>query len=141
MIGSHTNWSSGITGQKKSMLRYLKELKNLKGNLGMLKATLTKLSDNQNALRTNTMSGVAHLLPTPNACFVILGEAIDKSVGDARMIKTSLVQEVVSFDTHERRIVFKTLNSTYQLDITDERPLEDLIKTYADPLDNPYLSN
>lgn len=106
----------------------------------MFNAKITKLSENANKLRTATMDGKSGKLPTIGESFYIFGEALDKNVGNARQINTSMVTEVVSFDPHERRIIFKTLNSTYQLDLTDERSLDDLLE-YADWKNNPYITN
>lgn len=68
---------------------------------------MTKLSDNQNALRTNEIEGFCFELPQVGQPFVMYGEGIEFGT---RIVSTSLVQEVADNK-------FKTLNSQYQLDV------------------------
>lgn len=75
------------------------------------KVKLTKLSDNKNNLRTNEIIGECFDLPTEGKCFTLFGEGIEFGT---RVVQTSLVQSVERTDNVVR---FKTLNSSYQLDI------------------------
>ena len=78
----------------------------------MKKATLVKLSDNKNELRTRTVTGHFMREPTPGNSFFLHAESLDPEL-DARYIATSIVRKVVTMDNGD--INFETLNSVYRL--------------------------
>jgi hypothetical protein len=78
----------------------------------MYKATLTKISDNKNALRTTQMEGVFFEIPAINRSFRIIGEAISQGCS-GRLIYTSKVQRIHVEDEQTANIF--TLNSVYEI--------------------------
>ncbi len=70
---------------------------------------LTKLSDNENALRTPHVRGFAPAAPVVGQSFNMWSEALEAE-GGVRYIRTSPVQEIT--DTG-----FRTLNTLYRLDV------------------------
>lgn len=79
---------------------------------------LTKISENKNALRTNSVMGEFVEYPEVGMPFFLFGKALDMTdPGYFRQVNTSVVQEVKKIDTG---IEFRTLNSVYRLeDITN----------------------
>lgn len=75
---------------------------------------LTKLSTNENKLRTNEVLGEGMGEPTVGRSFTFVGEALDKSVGDTRFVTTSIVTEILK--NENGAVEFKTLNSTYRVE-------------------------
>ena len=89
-----------------------------------MKATLTKLSDNVNKLRTNSISGDTLTLPMPGVSFQIIGDALEepfKTLGGGRVVTTSPVKEVVKEENGS--YTFTTLNSTYKLKVEGDVPV------------------
>lgn len=84
----------------------------------MFKVKLTKLSDNKNAIRTNDVVRACFNLPELNKSFTMFGAGIEFG---HRMVTTSPVQNIEFLDDVVR---FNTMNSSYQLEIT-ERVEED----------------
>jgi len=76
------------------------------------KGTITKISDNDNAVRTPSMDGYFDNLPEIGERFNIIGESLTKGL-TARLISTSPVQ---GMDISGRYIMFKTENSDYTLE-------------------------
>jgi hypothetical protein len=74
--------------------------------------TLTKISDNKNALRTKSVAGVYQQNPTIGAPFSIYGKALSLNVG-MRAVITSPVISVATID--ENVVEFSTENSKYRL--------------------------
>ena len=83
-----------------------------------MKGKITKLSDNVNALRTESMTGDFYSWPEVGGRFTIFGKAL--SIPDGfRMIATFVVQRIVSreyLDDGAMTVVFNTENSTYKLE-------------------------
>lgn len=85
----------------------------------MYRVTLTRvkvLKDgevSENPLRTEKVTGLTAQLPTVGLSFVILAPAI-KEGSPVRTVQTS---EVMSVETFERAIYFKTRNSEYRVDV------------------------
>ena len=80
----------------------------------MYKVTLTKLSNNKNALRTSDVVGACFNLPEIDKPFRIFGAGIE--FGN-RMVTTSPVKSIEIIDDVIR---FNTLNSTYSLKVKEE---------------------
>lgn len=83
------------------------------------KVRLTKVESNHNNIRTNSMEGETTELPVPGENFVIVGDPINP-MADVRCITTSEIQLVEKTDS---LYTFKTLNSTYQLEVLSEEDL------------------
>jgi hypothetical protein len=77
---------------------------------------LTKISKNQNALRTNTVEGTFYGPPCAGFSFKIYSTPLTPS-HDYREVTTSIVQSVELTDYGFR---FKTVNSIYDLYISSE---------------------
>lgn len=75
----------------------------------MINVKLTKISDNQNNLRTNEVIGHCDELPVIGKSFIMFGEGIEFGT---RMVSTSVVKEY-----NQEANVFKTLNSQYKLEL------------------------
>lgn len=75
----------------------------------MINVKLTKISDNQNNLRTNEVIGYCDELPVIGKSFIMFGEGIEFGT---RMVSTSVVKEY-----NQETNVFKTLNSQYKLEL------------------------
>jgi hypothetical protein len=73
---------------------------------------LTKLSKNENALRTEEMKGHAED-PTQGESFIIVGKGLESTEGD-RIISTSLIVDIVRVSKDKQLI--HTINSTYELE-------------------------
>lgn len=83
-----------------------------------MQVTLIKLSDNENALRSNRIEGYAAKMPTPGERFTMYADGFsDPSL--LRMIDTSPVKEIEEGSPVKHGEVFhyffKTENSRYQL--------------------------
>ena len=83
-------------------------------------ALLTKIDSNHSNLRTNEVEGVTGNLPEVGKSFTLAGESLTEGA-DVRIISTT---EIKSVDIKYNTIVFKTKNSTYQLDILDIEDVE-----------------
>ncbi len=83
------------------------------------KAKLTQIESSHSIIPKGTMPGTLVGLPLIDQSFVfeIDDDAIAKSIG-GKYLTTSSVISIVS--ESRRKILFKTLNSTYQLEILDE---------------------
>lgn len=79
---------------------------------------LTKISNNENALRTSSVEGWFYKLPTVGESFRLYSTPLDKPIDSdyTRMVTTSLVKEI-SYTALNYE--FKTLNSTYLLEVSD----------------------
>ncbi len=87
----------------------------------VVKATLTRVDSTHRLLRTDTVSGVYAEPPSVGDCFFISGEALDPTLGNCRIVRTSPIVEVTE-DTVTltstgvvRRWAFRTENSSYIL--------------------------
>jgi hypothetical protein len=86
------------------------------------KAKLARLETNPQfegnyPLRNNGMEGIFSKFPETNLPFVLVGKPLTEGAS-SRVIRTSVIQsveEVYDDDNTLRKIVFKTLNSTYEL--------------------------
>lgn len=76
-----------------------------------IKVKLTKLSDNQNALRTNEVIGITDELPVVGKSFVMTGEGLEFGT---RMIWTSEVMKLNEDGS------FNTQNSVYKVEVLEE---------------------
>jgi hypothetical protein len=75
---------------------------------------LTKLSQNENELRSKIVIGEFLNAPIVGESFMLISEPLDETTGTHRMVKTSIVEAI---DVVENSIIFNTMNSTYRLDI------------------------
>lgn len=80
---------------------------------------LTKLSDNQNSLRTNEVEGISDELPVIGRPFRLVANPIVEGA-DARLVITS---EIKNIEKTENQYVFNTLNSQYKLEILSEEQI------------------
>lgn len=87
-----------------------------------IKAKLTKISNNKNALRTDSIEGMFIDLPKIDSSFTIFGEPLNP-IADARMIYTSYVKEIKM--ESDKVITLITENSEYQLELRDHCFIED----------------
>lgn len=78
------------------------------------KGRLTKISENDNAVRTITMCGEYSELPRVGSRFTIYGEPLDRTK-DYRMIRTGLIKEIKTRPDLEG-VILVTENSTYELE-------------------------
>lgn len=79
----------------------------------MLKGTLTKVSDNKNAMRTTSMDGFFIDFPTVNREFHIVGTSLTENKDDGvpiRLISTSIVTEILEYGSNG--FTFKTYSGT-----------------------------
>lgn len=74
---------------------------------------LTKISDNNNSLRSNEILGVFFAPPTVNYSFTIYAAPLDCSK-DYREVSTS---KITAVSTEGEKIIFKTMNSYYMLEV------------------------
>jgi|WetSurSiteA1Bulk_404760.scaffolds.fasta_scaffold55583_2 hypothetical protein len=87
-----------------------------------MKGILTRLevSPQSGHLRTNAIEGDFMVIPVIGKSFEIYGESLTK-LGEGtlgfRQVRTSTVQDVKQ---EEGKYIFKTLNSTYELQLTEE---------------------
>jgi hypothetical protein len=78
----------------------------------MIRCTLTKLSNNKNALRTKTVEGTTGSWPPMKGeRFVMLAPPLE--AGSFRMVKTSEIQRVLHVNDNETKII--TENSIYHI--------------------------
>jgi hypothetical protein len=77
------------------------------------RVTLTKLSKNKNAFRTQSIDGFCNALPKVGNGFIVLAEPLES--GDVRKVWTSNVKEIIS--KGKRDIRFLTQHSEYHLGI------------------------
>lgn len=78
-----------------------------------MKGILIKISNNDNALRTDSMEGEFEFFPKIGTSFRIFGESLTAD-GDIRIVTTSVVKNVEQIENIYR---FQTLNSTYKLEV------------------------
>ncbi len=81
------------------------------------KVKLTKISNNVNDLRTNSVEGTTGKMPVVGSYFSMAAESLTPE-NNVRLVSTSLIQEIDQISDSE--VVFKTLNSTYRLEFLDE---------------------
>lgn len=84
------------------------------------KVKLTKIESNHGNLRTNEVEGLSWDLPTIGDNFSVIGDSLTEGM-DARVVTTTEIKSVEHFDTH---CIFKTLNSTYKLEILGTEEIE-----------------
>jgi hypothetical protein len=77
---------------------------------------LKKIESNHTNVRTNETAGRVIDLPTVGKYFVLVGESLTPGM-DARCITTTEVKSVEQLDKVYK---FKTLNSTYELEVVSE---------------------
>ncbi len=75
---------------------------------------LVKIESTNNALRTKEVEGTTNELPKVGQRFELMGEPINNRYS-MRHVSTSPVQSVGK--KKEGKILFKTLNSTYELEL------------------------
>lgn len=91
----------------------------------MLKVKLTRIESSHNLIRTKEMIGWTGSIPEKGYDIQVFGESLTEGM-DFRKIQTSLIQES-TYDKETKTFTFKTLNSTYTLEIlTKERTDEDI---------------
>ncbi len=87
----------------------------------MLHVKLKRIESSHSNLRTNEMEGKCTHIPEVGHGFVIFGESLTKGKEFMfRKILTSEVQEC-SYVEKERKYIFQTLNSKYELFVLDAR--------------------
>jgi hypothetical protein len=84
--------------------------------LGFKPGTLTKLSNNPNAVRTTETDGIYKRPPTVGESFMFVAPPLEVREG-TRLISTSLVVSVEIVDNYT--LLFDTENSRYQLTMRD----------------------
>lgn len=90
-------------------------------NMDMIKlykkiGSLTKISDNDNTIRSNGVVGYFYGPPVEGYNFTIFSESITLGM-DFREVSTSPVSKV---EGHDSKIVFHTVYSKYMLEIFNE---------------------
>lgn len=80
----------------------------------MYQVRVTKLSDNKNAMRTESIEGEAQNLPEIGKSFVVIGEGLEFG---HRLFNTSMVQNI---EERDNKLIIKTLNSLYQVEILNK---------------------
>lgn len=78
----------------------------------MTTGVLTKISINQNALRTISVEGTAPMPPTVGLSFVVISLTPLDTTKDFRQVTTSIVQDISR--TKDGAYLLTTLNSTYE---------------------------
>lgn len=87
------------------------------------KAKFVKITSNHDYLRTDEIDGYFFIKPMVDSRFSFYGESLDLDIeGSTRFIHTSPVNSV---DVNASYIEFKTLNSTYRLELMDNVFTED----------------
>lgn len=74
---------------------------------------LTKVSKNENDLRTDVITGECARMPQPGFSFNMTAKPLES--GNVRLITTSSVDTITKVD--DKKYIFTTLNSTYELDV------------------------
>jgi len=82
-----------------------------------MKYKLTKLSDNENNLRTKEAIGYSHNPPKQGDSFAMVGDPLETEIGQ-RVITTSII--ITIEDMLDNKQIFHTLNSTYSLESIPE---------------------
>lgn len=85
----------------------------------MLSAKLTKIESTHKRLRTNEIVGKTPGIPEVGENFMIFGESLTKGAA-FRQVTTTQIQSCAWFP-ETKKFVFKTLNSTYELEILSEK--------------------
>lgn len=89
----------------------------------MLFVKLTRIKSSHDKLRTDSMEGRSPNIPEVGFCIEVFGKPLTPGAS-FRKITTSEIMEVEYYST-ERKFVFSTQNSTYELDVFgEEDPLE-----------------
>lgn len=78
---------------------------------------LTKLSSSHKNLRTDVIEGTAPNLPEKGQSFVVFGESLTPE-NNVRVVQTTEVQSV---ETMGNEHVFQTLNSTYKVEVLEDK--------------------
>lgn len=89
----------------------------------MKKVRLSKISGG-NALRTESIVGIAPREPEQGLSYQVLGESLHPGM-DIRQFVTSMVQNI---ETTENGYILKTLNSIYKVEILKEDEGEDSLE-------------
>ena len=79
------------------------------------KVKLTKIESNHNNLRTDIIEGITLELPEVGKSFVLAGKPLTPGT-DIRLVTTTEIKNVEKIDNEYK---FKTLNSTYKLEVLD----------------------
>ena len=80
---------------------------------------LKKIESNHTNLRTNEIEGRTLSLPEISKNFVLVGESLTPGL-DARVVTTT---EIKSIEQSGKKYTFKTLNSTYELEVLAEEDI------------------
>jgi hypothetical protein len=78
------------------------------------KVKLSKIVSTHSILRTNTVEGKISLVPIVGKTFAMMAKSIDPD-GWFRHVETTIIQSIE--EINETKIQFKTLNSTYELEL------------------------
>lgn len=83
----------------------------------MFYGKLTKLSDNNNSLRTNEIDGEFLDLPESGFSFIIIGESLTKDMPSRRVTTSKIIY------IHYKNNVFhfQTINSKYKLEVYEQK--------------------
>jgi len=84
-----------------------------------MEVKLIKISKNDNDLRTDEIEGTTESIPIVGKSFTMVGEGIEYG---SRLVSTSLVTEIMNPVTTRDGyfIKFKTMNSTYMLQLLED---------------------
>lgn len=80
---------------------------------------LTKISDNENAIRQNCIPGYFHAPPTVGFNFLIFSKSLTPGI-EFRKVRTSLITNILETNKEQNVIIFQTANSKYLLEIFSE---------------------
>lgn len=85
----------------------------------MYKVRLSKIESTHENLRTPNAVGTVWNLPEVGKNITLVGEPLNKEA-DARIISTTEIKEVEDISEYNARFRFKTLNSTYELEVLED---------------------
>lgn len=83
---------------------------------------LTKISDNDNALRSNGIVGYFHVPPVEGFNFTMFSEPLENTEADHRTVSTSPI--IMVEDGDDQTIIFHTRYSKYMLEIFPDENIE-----------------
>ncbi len=81
----------------------------------MYHVKIKKISNNENAMRTNEIEGISKDLPKIGQVFMLIGEGLEFG---HRLFNTSEIKEVIELNQSKYKII--TLNSVYEIDIINK---------------------
>lgn len=95
----------------------------------MINVKLTKIESTHSKMRTSEMVGKTGSIPQVGFDIKVFGESLTDSLA-FRAIHTTEIKEV-TYDTKTKIFIFKTQNSTYQLEVLDKDRTDEDIMSYG----------